>query len=109
MKSLGVAAMCAVLVCGSQAALATEKGIEIPTGPINCSTAEGDLRALNAEKDYVKKKSIEGVLAVTPAGALFGLVTGTEHERLELLNGDYERQIDARMLAIQTKCNVKSE
>ena len=94
------------IVASTMPVTAAEKLGNVPHGPIHCATAEGDIRALNAEKEYAKKQQAADILAVTPAGALFGLATGTENTRLEVLSGDYEKQIDARINAISTKCKV---
>ncbi|WP_235962775.1 hypothetical protein [Ruegeria haliotis] len=75
--------------------------------PINCATAEGDLRAIAAEKKHAQDQQVESVVAIMPAGALLGLATGTEHKRLEMLSGDYIKQLDARSAEIKTKCGVK--
>lgn len=94
------------LLTAAPMALANKLG-PVPHGPINCATAEGDIRALMSEKDYAQKQQAKSVLAVTPAGALFGIVTGTEQTRLQVLSGDYEKQIDARIAAIKAQCKVK--
>lgn len=72
--------------------------------PINCSTAEGDLRALNSEKSYAEEQQALALTAITPAGALIGLVTGTENKKLKILSTDYQKQIDDRIAAIHAKC-----
>ena len=46
--------------------------------PINCATAEGDIRVLQSEKAHVGQQIISGVTAVVPASAVIGVVTGTE-------------------------------
>ncbi|MEM1362667.1 MAG: hypothetical protein AAGF94_13275 [Pseudomonadota bacterium] len=74
--------------------------------PINCATAEGDIRALNSEKKYAQDQVVRNVASVTPAGALVGIVTGTEGKRLEMLSGDYEKKIDERIQAIQDACDL---
>jgi len=74
--------------------------------PVNCATAEGDLRAIAAEKKHAEDKQVESVAAITPAGALLGLVTGTEGKRLQMLSGDYIKQLDARSDEIKAKCGV---
>ncbi|WP_164658562.1 hypothetical protein [Tropicibacter sp. Alg240-R139] len=96
----------ATVIVSTNPAFAADTLGNVPHGPINCSTAKGDIRALNSEKEYAKKQQAKDVLAVTPAGALFGLVTGTENQRLEVLSGEYEKQIDARIAAISSKCKV---
>lgn len=74
--------------------------------PINCATAEGDIRALSSEKKYAQDQVVRNVASVTPAGALLGIVTGTEGKRLEMLSGDYEKKIDERIQAIEETCGL---
>ncbi|WP_170480308.1 hypothetical protein [Ruegeria arenilitoris] len=75
--------------------------------PVGCATAEGDLRAIAAEKKHAQDQQVESVFSITPAGALLGLVTGTEDKRLEMLSGEYVKQLDERAAEIRAKCNVK--
>lgn len=75
--------------------------------PVNCATAEGDLRAIAAEKKHAQDQQVESVVSILPAGALLGLITGTENKRLKMLSGDYVKQLDARAEEIRTTCNVK--
>ncbi|WP_254429716.1 hypothetical protein [Ruegeria atlantica] len=75
--------------------------------PVNCATAEGDLRAIAAEKKHAEDQQAESIFAITPAGALLGLATGTEKKRLSMLNGDYVKELDQRADEIKTTCNIK--
>ncbi len=75
--------------------------------PVNCATAEGDLRAIAAEKKHAEDQQAESVFAITPAGALLGLATGTEKKRLKMLSGDYIEKLDARAAEIRSTCDVK--
>lgn len=75
--------------------------------PVNCATAEGDLRAIASEKKHAQDQQVESVVSILPAGALLGLVTGTENKRLEMLSGDYVKQLDERAAEIRATCNVK--
>ncbi|MEM8958864.1 MAG: hypothetical protein AAGC86_13755 [Pseudomonadota bacterium] len=86
---------------GAQAAHA-----EGETTPINCSTAEGDIRALNSEKEYARSHRLAEASAIIPAGALLGIATGTEGEKLEMLSPEYERRIDARIAEIKETCGL---
>lgn len=74
------------------------------THPINCSTAEGDLRALESEKKHARKQQVENIEALIPAGALLGIAQGREKEKLQMLAGDYVRKIDQRMAQIKAQC-----
>ncbi|WP_170381275.1 hypothetical protein [Ruegeria atlantica] len=77
------------------------------THPINCATAEGDLRAIAAEKKHAQDQQLESVVALTPAGALLGMVTGTENKRLTMLSGDYVKALDKRAAEIKSTCGVQ--
>jgi hypothetical protein len=75
--------------------------------PINCATAEGDIRALQAEKTNVAQQIAAGVTSIVPAGLLLGLVTGTEGAKLNVATGEYDKMIDQRIAEIKQKCNVQ--
>jgi hypothetical protein len=75
--------------------------------PINCATAEGDIRMLQHEKAHVAQQIIEGVTAITPAGIVIGVVTGTEVVKLKVAVGKYNKMIDARIAEIKETCGVE--
>ena len=77
------------------------------THPINCATAEGDIRALNAEKEHAKDHQLRNITAIIPAGALLGIIKGDEKQKLQMLSGDYEKKIDERIAATKAECNLK--
>ena len=64
-----------VISCAAQ----KQKKVEAELGgqyhPINCATAEGDLRLLAHEKANVAQRIAEGVTSLTPAGIVIGIVT----------------------------------
>jgi hypothetical protein len=74
--------------------------------PINCATAEGDIRVLQSEKASVGGEIARGVTAIVPAGAVVGLVGGQEGAKLEIASGEYNRMIDQQIAAIRAKCDV---
>lgn len=77
------------------------------SSPVNCATADGDLRVLQSEKANVAERIAEGATAIYPAGLVLGLVTGTETTKLKVAIGDYDKQIDQRIAEIQAKCGVQ--
>lgn len=98
-----ILAVIAILVGGSAVhASESEK-----RHPVNCATAEGDLRAIAAEKKHAQDQQVESVAAITPAGALLGLITGEEQKRLQMLSGDYVEKLDERAAEIKSKCGLK--
>jgi hypothetical protein len=52
--------------------------------PVNCATAEADIRVLNSEKVHVAHEIEAGVTAIVPIGLLVGVVTRTEGEKIEI-------------------------
>ena len=74
--------------------------------PINCSTAEGDIRVLQSEKTHVAGQIAQGLTAIAPAGIVMGILTGTEGTKLRVAAGDYNSKIDARIAAIKSKCGI---
>jgi hypothetical protein len=75
--------------------------------PINCATAEGDIRMLMHEKAHVTDEIASGVTAIFPAGAVIGIVTKTEGEKLKVATGKYNKMIDKRIAEIKAQCGVK--
>ncbi len=74
--------------------------------PINCDTAEEDIRTLESEKASVAKRSLQGVTAVAPAGAVLGILTLTEKEKLEVASGVYNQKIDEKIAEIKRECGI---
>ncbi len=75
--------------------------------PVNCATAQGDLRAIAAERKHAQDQQLESVVALTPAGALLGLIAGNENKKLEMLSGDYVDQLNQRGAEIKSTCGLK--
>jgi len=75
--------------------------------PVNCATADGDLRMLRAEKAHVAQRVAEGVTAIYPAGLVIGLVTRTEGTKIKVATGDYNDAIDKRIAHIKEACGIE--
>ncbi|HLN99916.1 MAG TPA: hypothetical protein VK208_15765 [Pyrinomonadaceae bacterium] len=74
--------------------------------PINCATAEGDIRVLQGEKTNAAQQAALGATAIAPAGIVMGLVTGTENTKLQVATGEYNRMIDNKIAAIRKTCGM---
>lgn len=109
-KKIGTMVM-AVLIClaFSVTGYTTDekKVMEEMKQPINCSTAEGDLRMLENEKAHVAKEIANGVMAIVPVSAVIGIVRGTETTKLKVATGDYNKMIDKRIAEIKSECGLK--
>ena len=74
--------------------------------PINCTTAEGDIRLLNHEKANVAERIAEGVTAIAPAGIVIGVITWTEPTKLRVAVDKYNDMIDKRIAEIKQECGL---
>ena len=82
-----------------------EHTLENPA-PVNCATAEGDLRVLRGEKASVAEGIAEGASSLTPAGAALGILTLTETTKWKLAAGEYNKTIDKRIAQIKAECGI---
>lgn len=105
----------AAVLCGAAAAaLAAGCAMEykkneanLDKPPINCFTAEGDIRVLRSEKANVAQQMAAGIAAIVPTSIVVGLLTGTEGTKAQVESGEYNRKIDARIAEIQSTCGVQ--
>ncbi len=82
-----------------------EQTLENPA-PVNCATAEGDLRVLQGEKANVVEKIAEGVSSLTPAGSASGILTLTETTKWKVTAGEYNKMIDKRIARIKAEREI---
>ncbi len=75
--------------------------------PINCATAEGDIRMLEREKADTLDKMAEGVSAVVPVSMVVGVAAGTEGTKMKVATGDYNKMIDQRIKEIKEHCGIE--
>jgi hypothetical protein len=100
------AGLCLTLVAPGCAGRFKRQEREIREQPINCATAQGDLRILQQEKAHVADRIAMGVTAIYPGGAVVGLVTGTEGTELQVAAGEYNHTIDQKIAAIRSECGL---
>jgi hypothetical protein len=75
--------------------------------PINCATAEGDIRALNSEKVHVGREIAAGVTAIVPIGLVVNTATGKEGEHFKVATGEYNTMIDKKIAEIKQQCGME--
>jgi hypothetical protein len=75
--------------------------------PVNCATADGDLRMLRNEKAHVVEQIAMGATAIYPASAVVGVLTGVEGTKLQVASGEYNQTLDAKIAEIQRVCGVQ--
>jgi hypothetical protein len=76
------------------------------SAPVNCATAQGDLKVLRAEKADVAKQIAAGFSAVFPIGLVANLIAGTEGTQYKIAVGEYNKLIDQKVAEIQQKCGI---
>ena len=74
---------------------------------VNCDTAREDIRTLESEKASVAEMAKSGVTGLAPAGAVLGLITFTEDEKLSVASGTYNRKIDEKIAEIKRECGIE--
>ena len=102
---LSVLACCFVMLLAACAPISKEAKEELAQ-PVNCATAEEDLRVLEEERASNAERALQGVTAVTPAGAALGILTGTYGEKVEVTTGEYNEMIDQKMAEIKETCGL---
>lgn len=106
--TLGMIAVAgAISVLASGCAPVSAKAEKTMKAPVNCSTAQGDLRVLAAEKANTAKEIGEGVSAIAPIGLVAHLVEGNEGETWKVATGDYNKMLDKKIAEIKSECNIK--
>jgi hypothetical protein len=106
MKTKLILAALVVVAAGCHSPI-TKKEQQDIAAPVNCATAEGDLRSLQAEKAHVGKEIANGVSAIVPIGLVVGVATKTEKAKFEVGTGEYNRMIDKKIAEIKSTCGIK--
>ena len=74
--------------------------------PVQCSTAEGDIRMLTAEKTHAMRRIAAGAISIVPVGFIYGVATQSEGDRLDLAVGHYNQLIDEKIAKIKATCGL---
>jgi hypothetical protein len=107
MKKMTMISVVALVILAAGCAGKYKKDEQSEKQPINCATAEGDIRMLMHEKAHVTDQIAQGVSAFSPAGLVVGVVAGDEGTKAKVASGDYNKMIDKRIAEIKSQCGVK--
>ena len=107
MKTMTMVLMVALVILVTGCSDKYKKAEKQMKQPINCATAEGDIRLLMHEKAHVTDEIESGVTAIVPAGAVVGIVTKTEGTKAKVATGEYNKMIDKRIAEIKAQCGVR--
>jgi hypothetical protein len=93
--------------CASQMKKQVDYMEKVEKQPVNCQTAQSDIKALEAEKARVAERVIAGASSIMPISLVLGILTGTAKAKVKIATGKYNRMIDARIAKIKRECNLK--
>jgi hypothetical protein len=99
--------ICLAIFVAACAAPISKQAKEDLAKPINCATAREDISILESEKASVAEMAKDGVTGIAPAGAVIGIITFTEKEKLEVGSGVYNKKIDAKIAEIKRECGIE--
>ena len=102
-KLLLVLIMVTLAACAKPISKKAEQDL---AAPVNCATAQADIKVLESEKARAGKMILDGVTAIVPVGAVVGIVTLTEGEKLEVGTGIYNHKITEKIAEIKKECNL---
>ena len=75
--------------------------------PVNCATAAEDIRILEQEKASAAEMVKSGVTGLAPVGAVLGIITFTEDEKLSVASGVYNKKIEEKIAEIKRECGIE--
>jgi len=75
--------------------------------PVNCATAEADLRVLESEKVHTAERIAAGASSIVPVGLVVGILTRTEKSKIRVATGAYNDMLDARIAEIKQTCGLE--
>ena len=74
--------------------------------PINCATAQADIKLLEEERASVAKRIVSGVRSVFPISAVAGLLMGDYADRVHVATGQYNDDLGAKIGEIRAACGI---
>jgi len=84
-----------------------KKGEADAKKPVNCATAEADIRVLQSEKTHASQQMAAGVTAIVPVSLVVNVATGTEGAKVKVATGDYNRMLDDKIALIKGECGLE--
>ncbi len=112
--------LAAAFLVGCESIDMAEERDEALADPVNCATAQGDLRVLEGEKNHVMAQRASGATMVSPAAAAFGQgpaggVTdedantaeiAVEQSNIQVEIDRYEQAVDDKIAKIKATCGL---
>jgi hypothetical protein len=111
MKTVTPIIILLALVAGCSAQVpAPEKQVQANLAkPVDCSTAQADIKTLTSEKARTSQEIENGASSIVPIGAVAHIFGRSEKESFEIGTGEYNRKLDAKIAEIKKQCNIDQE
>jgi len=108
-KAITLVVLCCFALSVSACGMKMKKNLKAieaeKNNPVNCATAENDIKTLEQEKANVGKQIVAGLTSIMPPALVMGILTGTETSKIKVAIGTYNHLIDARITKIKETCN----
>jgi len=73
--------------------------------PVNCQTANRDIKVLEEERVSTAKQILAGVRSVFPIAAAAGILLGDYGDRVEVATGEYNHALETKIDQIKKTCH----
>jgi hypothetical protein len=107
MAGFTVLVMCSLMMGGCMSKKEIKKGEAQMKQPINCATAEQDIKLLESEKARTSQEIVAGATSIIPIGAVVHLLMLDEGKQLKVGFGEYNRMIDKKIAEIKKECKIQ--
>lgn len=105
-KTILAISLCTLITaCASQQTV--DKGMRDAKKPINCATAEADIRVLESEKTHASEQLATGVATLVPVGLVVSVAEGNTGQNASVATGDYNEMLDNKIAEIKMRCGVR--
>lgn len=112
--------LAAAFLVGCESMNMAEERDEGLMAPVNCATAQGDLRVLEGEKKHVMEQKAAGASTVWPSSAAFGggpaggvteegvntEEVAQEQSNIQVQIDDYEQAVNEKIAKIKSACGL---
>ncbi len=74
--------------------------------PVDCNTANQNIKTLEEERASVAKQILSGVRSLMPIAAVAGILMGDYTDRVHVATGIYNADIEAKVKQIKSTCGI---
>jgi len=106
MKKLKLLAVLPLLLFLVSCAAISDEARYYMDKPIDCSTAEADIKSLEGAKASAAKQAASSVNMISPGPAVIAIVRKDWANHKKVATGKYNRAIDEKITELQHACNI---